>query len=169
TWKNFLKAVKETVRLTCFVYLLIAGASIYGKFFTLTNIPVNLGGWLEANGFSPFVILLMIAIIYFVLSFVVDAQALVLLTIPIFYPIVIQQGFDGIWFGAFTVVVVGIGDITPPVSLLIYVMHGVAKRQAPLMEIFIGVCPFMFTGFIMLILLIIFPQLATFIPDLMGK
>ena len=167
TFKAFLKSLKETVRLTCFIYLLIAGATVYGKSFALTGIPAKLGDYLEHVGMSPFMVLFLMACIYFVMSFVIDAQVLVLLTIPIFYPIIVDLGFDGIWFGAFTVVVVGIGDITPPVSLLIYVMHGVAKKQPDIKEIFIGVCPFMFAGFIMLVLLILFPQLATFLPSLL--
>jgi tripartite ATP-independent transporter DctM subunit len=164
---SFIASLRETIRLTCFIYFLIAGASVYGKFFSLTQIPVVLARWLTSQGFSAFVIMLLITIIYWVLSFVVDIQALVLLTIPIFYPIVIQVGFDGIWFGAYTVVVVGIGGLTPPVALLTYVMHGVTKQEVPLKQIFIGVVPFMIAGFFMLVLLVLFPGIATFIPNMM--
>lgn len=165
--KSMISSLRETIRLTCFIYFLIAGASVYGKFFSLTQIPVSLGNWLTDQGFSTFVIMFLITVIYWVLGCVVDIQALVLLTIPIFYPIVIQLGFDGIWFGAYTVVVVGIGGLTPPVALLTYVMYGVTKQEVPLKQIFIGVVPFMAAGFLMLVLLVIFPGIATFIPGLM--
>jgi tripartite ATP-independent transporter DctM subunit len=164
---KLISSLRETIRLTCFIYFLIAGASIYGKFFSLTQIPVSLGRWLMEQGFSTFVIMFLITVMYWILGCVVDIQALVLLTIPIFYPIIIRLGFDGIWFGAYTVVVVGIGGLTPPVALLTYVMHGVTKQEVPLKQIFIGVVPFMIAGFVMLVLLVLFPGIATVLPSLM--
>lgn len=166
-WKRMIASLKETMRMTCFIYFLIAAATLYGKFFSLSQIPMTLGNWLTGSGFSPFVIMLIITIAYWVLGFVVDIQALVLLTIPVFYPIVSSLGFDGVWFGAYTVVVVGIGGLTPPVALLTYVMHGVTKYQVELKEIFKGVMPFILAGFVMLVLLVLFPQIATFIPNLL--
>jgi TRAP-type C4-dicarboxylate transport system permease large subunit len=165
--RDFFASLRETVRLTCFIYFLIAGASVYGKFFSLTQIPVTLGKWLLSQGFSTFTIMVLITVIYWVLGFVVDIQALVLLTIPIFYPLVKQLGFNGIWFGAYTVVVVGIGGLTPPVALLTYVMYNVSKQMVPLKEIFAGVIPFIIAGFVMLILLVVFPEIATLIPNMM--
>ena len=166
-FKRFVQSLKETMRMTVFIYFLIAAATLYGNFFSQSQIPMTLGNWLTNSGFSPFTIMLFITLAYWILGFVVDIQALVLLTIPVFYPIVNALGFDGVWFGAYTVVVVGIGGLTPPVALLCYVMHSVAKREVELKEIFKGVMPFVFAGLVMMLLLALVPQIATFIPNLL--
>jgi len=167
TFRIMLDALRDTIRLSCFIYFLIAGASIYSKFFTFSQIPAALGNLLSGSGLSAFAIMALITLTYWVLGCVIDDQALVLLSIPVFYPIVTSLGFDGIWFGAYTVVIVGVGGLTPPAALLTYVMHRVAKEQVPLSEIFIGVAPFMVSGFLMLFILILFPQIVLFIPNMM--
>lgn len=165
-FKRFVTSLKETMRMTTFIYFLIAAATLYGNFFSLSQIPMTLGKWLTESGFTPFTVMLIITLAYWILGFVVDIQALVLLTIPVFYPIVKDLGFDGIWFGAYTVVVVGIGGLTPPVALLTYVMHGVAKREVELKMIFKGVVPFIFAGLVMMLLLVLVPEIATLLPTL---
>jgi tripartite ATP-independent transporter DctM subunit len=170
TWQGFVKSLYETLRTSCMVMLLIAGATIFGRFLAVTRIPFNIAAWIGGFDLPPFVIMAMIILVYFVGGCFMDALAFVMLTIPIFFPIVTSMGYDPIWFGIIIVMVTEMGVITPPVGINVYVVYGVAESVVggiPLESIFKGILPFLLAVIIGLIIMIIFPQIILVLPNLM--
>jgi len=164
-WEKLKKSLSDTTRTTAMIMLMIAGAIIFGRFMAISRIPFEVANWAGSLPFPPFVVLGIILAIYLVLGCFLDALALVLLTTPIFFPVVVDTlGYDPIWFGVIMVLVVAMGVITPPVGMNVYIIKGVAP-DIPLEDIFKGIWPFLFALVICIILLIIFPQIATFLPD----
>lgn len=170
TWEGFVKSLYETLRTSCMVMMLIAGAVIFGKFLAVTRIPFNLAAWVGGFDLAPYMILTIIVLIYFFGGCFMDALALVMLTVPIFYPLVTALGYDPIWFGLIIVMVTEMGVITPPVGINVYVVYGVAKNvigEVPLESIFKGILPFLLAVIVGIIILMIFPQIILFLPNLM--
>ncbi len=170
TWEGFVKSLYETLRTSCMVMMLIAGAVIFGKFLAVTRIPFNLAAWVGGFDLAPYMILTIIVLIYFFGGCFMDALALVMLTVPIFYPLVTGLGYDPIWFGLIIVMVTEMGVITPPVGINVYVVYGVAKNvigEVPLESIFKGIFPFLLAVIVGIIILMIFPQIILFLPNLM--
>ncbi len=170
TWQRFVKSLYETLRTSCMVMLLIAGAVIFGKFLAVTRIPFNIASWVGGLDMPPFMIMAAIIGVYFIGGCVMDALALIMLTIPIFYPVVMNLGYDPIWFGIIIVLVTQMGVITPPVGINVYVVYGVAQSvvgEVPLESIFKGIVPFLLAVIIGTVILMIFPQLVLILPNLM--
>ena len=170
TWKGFVKSLEETLRTSCMVMLLIAGAVIFGKFLAVTRIPFDIATWIGGFDLHPHLIMGIIVLVYFVGGCVMDALALVMLTIPIFYPVVMDLGYDPIWFGIIIVLVTQIGVITPPVGINVYVVFGVAQGVVggvSLESIFKGIVPFLIAIFVGIVILMVFPQMVLFLPNLM--
>jgi len=170
TWEGFVKSLYETLKTSCMVLLLIAGATIFGKFLAVTRIPFEIASWIGGFDLSPYVIMGIIVTIYFFGGCFMDALAFVTLTVPIFFPLVNSLGFDPIWFGIIIVMVTEMGVITPPVGINVYVVFGVAKGvigEVPLESIFKGIIPFLFAVIAGVIILMIFPQIILFLPNLM--
>jgi tripartite ATP-independent transporter DctM subunit len=163
--KGFVQALFETTRITCMILVIVAGATIFSRFMAVTRIPFDIAGWIAALDMSPAMIMFFIIGVYFIGGCFIDALALVMLTIPIFYPVILQLGYDPIWFGVIIVLVTQIGVITPPVGVNVYVVSGVA-RDVPLNTIFKGVVPMLIAMIIATLLLIPFPQIALFLPGL---
>ncbi len=159
------RSLMDTTKTTAMIMFLIAGATIFGRFIAVSRIPFELASWSSNLPFPPFVIFIIILLIYFVLGCFIDSMALILLTIPIFYPVVVETlNYDPIWFGVMIVMVTTIGVITPPVGMNVYVIKGVAK-DVPLEVIFSGIWPFFIAASISSLILLIFPQIATFLPN----
>ncbi len=169
-WSSFVDALYETLRTSCMVMMLIAGAEVFGKFLAVTRIPFNIASWIGAFDLPPFAILGMVVLVYFCGGCFMDSLALVMLTVPIFFPLILELGYDPIWFGIIIVMVTEMGVITPPVGINVYVVFGVA-RSLPggmaLESIFKGIFPFMLAVFIGIIILFIFPQIVLYLPNLM--
>ena len=148
--------------------LLVAGAMVFGRFIAVSRLPFEMANWASSLALPPFIILALILVIYAILGCFIDALALILLTVPIFYPVVVNiLGYNPIWFGVIIVLVVAAGVITPPVGMNVFIIKGVAK-DVPLEKIFKGIWPFLFALVICIVILLIFPQLTTFLPDLLG-
>jgi tripartite ATP-independent transporter DctM subunit len=170
TWQGLVKSLYETLRTSCMVMMLIAGAVVFGKFLAVTRIPFNLASWIGGFDLPPFIIMMMIIIVYFLGGCFMDALAFVMLTIPIFFPVVIDLGYDPIWFGIIIVMVTEMGVITPPVGINVYVVYGVAESVVggvPLESIFKGIIPFLLAVIFGLIIMIAFPQIILILPNLM--
>jgi len=170
TWQGFVKSLYETLRTSCMVMLLIAGAVVFGKFLAITRIPFNIASWIGGFDLPPFMILAMVVFVYFIGGCFMDALALVMLTIPIFFPVVTSLGYDPIWFGIIIVMVTEMGVITPPVGINVYVVYGVAQTvvgDIALESIFKGILPFLLAVIVGLIIMMIFPQIILFLPNLM--
>jgi tripartite ATP-independent transporter DctM subunit len=169
-WSGIVKSLYETLRTSCMVMFLIAGAVIFGKFLAVTRIPFNLAAWIGGMDLPPYLILSAIVLVYFIGGCVMDALALVMLTIPIFYPVIIDLGYDPIWFGVIIVLVTQMGVITPPVGINVYVVYGVSQGAVggiPLERIFRGIMPFLVAIIAGIILMALFPQIVLFLPNLM--
>lgn len=148
---------------------LIACANIFGRFIAITRLPFELGGWIDSLPLPPFVVMGIILLIYLILGFFMDALALILLTVPIFYPTVVNTlGYDPIWFGVMIVLVAAAGVITPPVGVNVYVIKGVAP-DVPLETIFRGIWPFLYAIILLIVLLMFVPEIVTFLPNLISK
>jgi tripartite ATP-independent transporter DctM subunit len=171
TWAGFVKSLMETLRTSCMVLMLIAGAVIFGKFLAVTRIPFEIAGWVSELQMSPFLVMGVIIMIYFIGGCFMDALAFVTLTVPIFFPVVMELGYDPIWFGIIIVMVTEMGVITPPVGINVYVVYGVAKnvleQEIPLEKIFKGLFPFLLAVILGVVFLIIFPKIILFLPQLM--
>jgi len=170
TWAGIVQSLYESLRTSCMVMLLIAGAAIFGKFLAVTRIPFNIAAGVGELNLPPFLIMGIIILIYFLGGCFMDALAFVMLTIPIFYPVVTNLGYDPIWFGIIIVMVTEMGVITPPVGINVYVVYGVARgvlEDISLESIFKGILPFLIAVIIGLVILMAFPQIILFLPNLM--
>jgi C4-dicarboxylate transporter, DctM subunit len=164
-WNGFVNSLTDSVRISAMIMFLVAAAAIYGRFLALTGLPGGLAKWAVELPLPPVAILAVVMIIYLVLGCFIDALALILLTVPIFYPVAVQLGFDPIWFGVIIVLALGMGCITPPVGANVYVVAGV-DRETPVMEIFRGVWLYLLAIIVCVIILTAFPQIALFLPSL---
>jgi len=170
TWEGFVGALYETLGTSCMVMLLIAGAVVFGKFLAVTRIPFDIASWVGGFDLPPYLIMAIVISIYFIGGCFMDALAFVTLTVPIFFPVVTALGYDPIWFGIIIVMVTEMGVITPPVGINVYVVFGVAKRvigEVPLESIFKGIVPFLLAVIVGVIILMIFPQIILYLPNLM--
>ena len=163
TWRGLLDALDQTVRTTAMVFLIIIGADLVGYFMALSQLPLALANWLIHLHVGALGILWIILIVYLILGCVMDELAIILLTVPIFFPVVTQLGFDPIWFGVIIVVTVQIGLVSPPVGLNVFVIAGMA-RDVSIPRIFRGIMPFLAAMLVMLVLLTIWPDLALILP-----
>ncbi|HOD72378.1 MAG TPA: TRAP transporter large permease [Deltaproteobacteria bacterium] len=165
-WSGFVQALFETTRISAMILVIVAGATVFGHFLAVSRIPYDIASWIASFQMPPAVIMSFIILIYLIGGCFIDSLALIMLTIPIFYPVVIDYGFDPIWFGVVIVLITQIGVVTPPVGVNVYVVSGVA-RDVPLSVIFKGVVPMLIAMIILTFLLIPFPQIATFLPGLL--
>jgi len=166
SWKGFKDSVTDTLRISCMVIVIVAGAMIFGRFLAVTRIPFDIASWVVGLPVPNMVILGIIFAIYIVGGAVMDALALLLITIPIFFPVAMQLGYDPIWFGVTITVVTTLGAVTPPVGATTYVVGGMAK-DVPLQDVFKGVTYFLPAYILCVLILMLFPQLVTFLPGLL--
>jgi tripartite ATP-independent transporter DctM subunit len=164
TWKSFMDAGREGLQTSCMVIFIIAGAIVFGHFMAVSRLPFILAEWLSELPIHRMGIMIIIIIIYLIGGSFMDSMGLIVVTVPIFFPVVMKLGFDPIWFGVIIVVVGELGVITPPVGINVYVIKGIAP-DIPLHKIFKGIFPFLVPLTILLILLLVIPQIATFLPS----
>ncbi len=167
SWHNFKNAVYDTLKTSAMVIMLVAGATIFGHFLALTRIPMEGANLVATLNWPGWAIISLICLIYLVGGCFIDALALITLTIPIFYPIVAGLGYDLIWFGVIIVLITQMGIITPPVGVNVYIVKGLSP-EVPMEEIFIGVIPFLIALIVGTAIMIAFPTIATFLPDMIG-
>ena len=165
TWKGFFGATKQGLHIACMILCLIAGATVFGHFMAASTIPLGISDWIGGLSFPPIVIMAILCLIFFIGGCFIDAMALIMLTVPILYPIVLRLGYDLIWFGVVIVIISQIAVITPPVGVNVYVTKGIAK-SVKIETIFKGTLPFLGAMIIALIVVLVFPQLSLFLPNL---
>jgi len=168
TARILLDSLLEAVRVSVMVLFLVAGANVFSYFLALSTIPMKVSAWIVGLAVSKYVILTIIALIYLLLGCFLDAISMMILTLPVIFPVVLTLGFDPIWFGVICVLMMGAGLITPPVGLCVYTVASVAK-DAPLEEVFKGALPFLIAILFVTFLITLYPQIALFLPGLMGK
>ena len=163
--KGFLSSITDTIRVSCMVIVIVAGAMIFGKFLAVTRIPFDIADWVVNLPVPGIFIMAIIFFIYIVGGAVMDALALLLITIPIFFPVAAKLGYDPIWFGVTITVVTTLGAVTPPVGATTYVVGGMAKN-IPLQSVFKGVAYFLPAYLICILILMVFPRIILFLPSL---
>jgi tripartite ATP-independent transporter DctM subunit len=167
-WANLTEALKEAVRISVMVLFLVAGANVFSYFLALSTIPVKVATWAAGLHVSPYLVHAIIIVLYLFLGCFLDAISMMVLTMPVIFPVVLALGFDPIWFGVIAVLMMEAGLITPPMGLNIYTVAGVAK-DTPVETIFRGVAPFLLSIFVIVFIITLFPGIALFLPEMMLK
>jgi C4-dicarboxylate transporter DctM subunit len=166
-WTKIKDSLTDAVMTSGMIFLIMLGANMFGYFLAVTGLPAALADALLGMDVNRYWILLIILIIYIVLGMFMDSMAMILVTLPIFYPVVMALGFNPIWFGIIIVRVAEIGLITPPVGMNLYVIQGIAEK-VPMGKVFRGAAPFVLVDFVHVAVLVALPVIATFLPDIMG-
>lgn len=166
-WPKFKHALFETMKTTGMVYCIMIGAFIFNYFMAVTTIPMALADVVSGLSMPPLVIIILVIFVYLFLGCIMDAGAMVLLTIPVFFPLILSLNFDPIWFGIIVTRVVEIGMITPPVGMNVYVISGVAP-DVPMSTIFKGIFPFLVADTVHVALLLLVPGVVLFLPSITG-
>ena len=165
-WSGFIHALEDTTRISCMALVILTGAVIFGHFLAITRIPFELAHWVSNLPLPNFAIMTAILLIFLIGGCFMDAFAIIMLTLPIFFPVSQALGYDPIWFGVVMVLICEIGVVTPPVGINVYVVYGIAK-DVPLETIFRGVWPMLLALIACTVLLMLFPDIALFLPGLM--
>jgi tripartite ATP-independent transporter DctM subunit len=160
---GILEALLQATRTSAAVFTVLIGALCFGYFLTITQTPQHVTEFLTGLGIGRYGVLVLILLMYLVLGCLMDAMAMIILTVPIVFPVVTALGFDPIWFGIIIVMTVELGLIHPPVGMNVFVIKSVIK-DVSMSTIFAGVLPFVATDLIRLTILIVFPLLATWLP-----
>ncbi|MDK3018640.1 TRAP transporter large permease [Pseudodonghicola flavimaris] len=162
-----LRALRETVATSSSLFLVLIGALLYGRFLAVTRLPQMLNGTVEGFGLSPLATILVLLGVFVLLGCVLDAMAILLLMVPLVMPLVGAYGFDPVWFGIVTVMVIELGLITPPIGMNIFVIRSV-RPEAPLGAIYRGVMPFVAMDVLRVLLVVFIPAIALILPRAMG-
>lgn len=163
---NIKTALFGTIKTTAMIFLIIIGAYVFGYFLTVTKLPMSIANTVAGMNVSPYIVLILILLVYVVMGCIMDSLAMVLLLVPIFYPVIMDLGMDPIWFGVLMVMVMETGQITPPVGINVFIISGIAK-EVPMQKIFKGVAPFVLALLACIIVIILFPQLALWLPGML--
>jgi C4-dicarboxylate transporter, DctM subunit len=163
---NIRRSLLQATRTAAAVFTVLIGALLFGYFLTVTQTPQKVTEFLTGLGLGRYGVLALIMVMYLVLGCLMDALAMIILTIPIIFPVITALGFDPIWFGVIIVMTVELGLIHPPVGMNVFVIKSVVQ-DVKFSTIFYGVLPFIATDLVRLVILIAFPILATFLPSRM--
>lgn len=166
TWESFVQSLLDALRTAAMVMLLLAGAVVFGRFLTITRLPFLLAEWAAALHLPPLLILIAVMAIYVVAGGIMDAMGFLVVTLPIFFPMLVTLGFDPVWLAVALTIITTLGAVTPPVAINVYVVSGLEK-DVPITTVFRGIVPFLPAYFICLALMYIFPQLALWLPKSM--
>lgn len=164
TFKGFIASVVDTLKVTSMIILIVTGAVILGRFLTISRMPFEVADYIAALPVQPWLIIIAILFIYMIAGMVMDALGFLLVSIPIFFPVVMKMGYDPIWFGCILCVVTTMGAVTPPVGICAYVVAGMDK-EIPLGTVLKGVCWYLPAYWIVLLLMLFYPQVALFLPS----
>ncbi len=166
-FKKFVQSLMETLRIACMVLMLIAGATILGHFFAVTRTPFWVAEWMNSLQLDKHLIMLIIVAVYLVGGSFIEDLAFLILATPIFLPVVLKLGYDPIWFGVIVSVVTMIGIILPPVAINAFVVSGVTKE--PVGVVYRGIYPFLVGMTICLLILLFFPEISLWLPNMLMK
>ena len=172
TWRGFLDSILQTAVSSAMIFLILLGAQLFNSFLAFTQAPQALTEWVSTQGFSPHMVLAAILLCYLVFGCVMDSLSMILLTIPIFFPIIQGLNFGlspeetAIWFGVVTLITVEVGLITPPVGMNLFIINNVA-RDIPISRTYRGVAPFVLSDMLRIVLLVAFPGITLWLVRLM--
>lgn len=166
TWNRFVKSLRETANLMGMIILQMAGTYVFSAAMTMSGLPAKLGSFVASMNMPSIVVIIAIIILYLILGCFLPEFPMIMLTVPILFPIIKALNYDPIWFGVLIVVVMSVGMLTPPVGMVVFTLGGICKK--PVATIFKGVIPFILAEIVVIILLIAFPQIATWLPSIMS-
>jgi len=166
TWKSLYASLVESARTTSMLFMILIGALMFGEFVNITTMPADLIGMVSRFQLHPIVVVIAIMVIYVILGTAMEELSMILLTLPVFFPIVTGLGFDPVWFGILIVVVVEIGLISPPVGMNLFVLSTLIP-EVPTRTVFRGVFPFVIADCIRLAILVAFPVISLYLPGMM--
>lgn len=164
-WKTFVYVMTKSVQTSAMTFLIIIGAAVFCTFLNITGFPQQLASLISGMNVSVYVVLLLMTVIYLILGAIMDELPMLMMTVPIFLPIIVGLGFDPIWFGVYVVLCMEMGAIAPPVGLACFILAGIAK-DVSLGTIYRGALPYIITILVMIAIIIFMPSLCTFLPDL---
>jgi tripartite ATP-independent transporter DctM subunit len=166
-WQVLKEALTDAARTTAMIFVILFGALIFANFIEVTGLPGELNGWVANSHLSPLALILLITLIYFVMGMVLEILSMMLLTVPLFLPMVTAIGYDPVWFGIYLVLVCELGLITPPVGLNLFVFRATA-HDISIAEISRGLIPFIAALLAMVGIIIFAPEVVSFLPGMMG-
>jgi len=161
----FLSALRDSAQITCYMLFILIGASIFNVFLGLAGVPAVISNWITSLPVPPVGIVIGMLLLYIPLGMFLDTLGMILLTIPIFFPVIVQLGFDPIWFCVLICMMAELGMITPPVAINVYIVQGVTR--VPMEDIFRGILPFVIVYLIAMGLIVAFPDISLFLPRTM--
>ncbi len=168
TRTTFASSLVETAGNTCLIFVVIIGANVFGRFLAFTRAPDAVVTWIEMAGFAPWMILVLVLVLYIILGSIFDTVAAMVITLPFVYPLIVGSlGMDAIWWGVVMVMVMEIGMVTPPIGINVFIIHGVMKTL-PLRHIYVGILPYLVADFARLALVVAVPSLAIALPTALG-
>ncbi|MEJ8575061.1 TRAP transporter large permease [Microbaculum marinum] len=165
-WRSIYRCLVDSIQVSASIFFILIGALLFGYFLTATQTPQKIATLLLSFELGAYGTLVLILLFFLVLGCILDAMAMIVLMIPIIFPVILHLGFDPIWFGVIIVMTVELGLITPPVGMNVFVLNSLA-RDIPLQRIFAGVMPFVLMDVFRLALLVAFPILVLFLPNTM--
>jgi tripartite ATP-independent transporter DctM subunit len=168
TIQNLFGSLIRTAGVTCMIFVIIFGAFLFKDFLALSQLPTIMGNFVVGLPVSKYVMISSIMMLFLVGGCFIPAIPMIMLLVPMVLPVVIQLGFNPIWFGVISILMVEAGDITPPVGVNVFLMGAMAK-DVPLAKIFIGALPFLISILVLCVILVAFPQIALFLPEVMLK
>ncbi|MBS0337343.1 MAG: TRAP transporter large permease [Proteobacteria bacterium] len=166
TWKSLYASLVESARTTSMLFMILIGALMFAEFVNITTMPSDLTNFVSRFQLHPIVVVAAIMVIYVILGTAMEELSMILLTLPVFFPIIVKLGFDPIWFGVLIVVVVEIGLISPPVGMNLFVLSTLLP-EVPTRTVFRGVMPFIVADVVRLAILVAFPVISLYLPSLM--
>ena len=166
TYKKLFESVVDAIQMSTMIITMLVGVAILNNFIILTGLPLDLSNLLQSMNLSPYVFFICVMILYLFLGMVMNIIPMIMVTLPIIFPSIVAMGFDPIWFGVVMVIMMEMGQISPPVGINVFVIAAVAK-DVPMERIFKGIIPFIAVEVAVIILLVLFPKIALFLPNLM--
>ena len=165
-WRELYEALLESARTTSMLFMILIGALMFAEFVNITTMPADLKAFVSQFEVNPLMVVAAIMVIYVILGTAMEELSMILLTVPLFFPLIVHMGLDPVWFGILIVVVVEIGLISPPVGMNLFVLNTLLP-QVPTRTIFRGVLPFMTIDCVRLAILVAFPIISTLLPSYM--
>ena len=167
-FSKFKGSLQSTVTTSVMIFFIIIGAIIFGKFITISGLTSLIGDFITGLNVPPILVLLVILFVYLILGAFLETVAMVSITLPIFYPIISSLGLNGIWVGILIIKLCEVGMITPPIGLNVFTVKAILGPSTKMEEVFLGIMPFLLMDFIIVAILIIFPQISLWLPSLAG-
>lgn len=167
TWKRLWASVEDTLRVSSMIFMIITGAVLFGRFLAVTRLPFEAADWVSSLPIPAWVIMLLVCLVYVFGGMIMDALALLLITIPIFFPLAEGLGYDPLWFSLLITVVTTMGAATPPVGVSVFIVSSMAP-EVPMTHVFRGITYFLFSYVVCVALMLLFPDLFLFLPHLIN-